>query len=95
MLEAACIVAFFGFLRCGEFTVLSSFNPEFNLCLSDVQILQDRILITLKKSKTDPFRQGITIPLFRTDQVVCPVSAVNRYMSLRKTVFLASTEAFL
>ncbi|CAC5363321.1 unnamed protein product [Mytilus coruscus] len=37
MLETACIVAFHGFLRCGEFTVdnASNFDSESNLCVSD------------------------------------------------------------
>ncbi|CAC5362450.1 unnamed protein product [Mytilus coruscus] len=47
-------------IRCGEFTVMD------HLCCSDMQITTDCIFVTLKKSKTDPFRQGITIPLYRT-----------------------------
>ncbi|CAG2243511.1 unnamed protein product [Mytilus edulis] len=69
MLEAACTTAFFGFLRCGEFTVMNQFDPECNLCCSDLQITADCIFVTLKKSKTDPFRQGITIPLYKTGKV--------------------------
>ena len=29
--------------------------------------------IRLNRSKTDPFRQGITIPLYRTGYAICPV----------------------
>lgn len=30
LMETACVIAFFGFLRCGEFTVLQSFDPDSN-----------------------------------------------------------------
>jgi hypothetical protein len=65
LLEAACVVAFFGFLRCGEFTVLDQFDSDTNLCYNDVQVTNECIFLLLKKSKTDLFRYGITIPLFR------------------------------
>jgi hypothetical protein len=35
--ETVCTVAFFGFLRCGEFTIKSSFEPSTNLCVSDLR----------------------------------------------------------
>ena len=72
LLEAACVMAFFGFLRCGEFTVMDQFDPSSNLCLDDVQICKDCVFVTLKKSKTDPFRYGVTIPLFRNNSFLCP-----------------------
>ena len=32
MLETVCTVAFLGFLRCGEFTILQYVDPTTNLC---------------------------------------------------------------
>lgn len=81
MLEAAFCVAFFGFLRCGEFTCPGMFDPDTNLTLSDVSLDdQGSISLTLKKSKTDPFRKGVTVHLFCTGHNICPVKAVKNYL---------------
>jgi hypothetical protein len=37
-LKDQCTVAFFGFFRCGEFTILQNFDPTTNLCVADVEI---------------------------------------------------------
>ena len=37
----------------------------------------------IKQSKTDPFRQGVTIFLGRTDTELCPVGAVLAYLAIR------------
>jgi len=83
MFETACVVAFFGFLRCGEFTVNGVFDPTVHLCVNDMVISHDCILLTLKQSKTDPFREGITIRLFKLDTVICPYNLCYRYMQAR------------
>ena len=43
MLFTAFAVAFYGFLRCGDFTVHDArlFDKEFNLCLSDISFQSD------------------------------------------------------
>ncbi|CAC5368456.1 unnamed protein product [Mytilus coruscus] len=57
LLEAAGVTAYFGFLRCGEFTVLHSFDSECNMCIEDIRFLKDKVTFHLKASKTDPFRE--------------------------------------
>ena len=85
LLEAMSTVAFFGFLRCGEFTVDSCerFDPAFNLCISDMTFLNDTVHLRLKISKTDPFRQEVTIKLFETGNIICPFKICCRYMKER------------
>ncbi|XP_021348407.1 uncharacterized protein LOC110447193 [Mizuhopecten yessoensis] len=83
LLETVCIVAFFGFLRCGEFTVKSKFDSSIHLCVKDLAILQDCVILTLKCSKTDPFRKGIAIKLFKTDNYICPYNACRQYITAR------------
>jgi len=94
MLAAACVAALLCFLRFGEFTILNQFDPEYNLCLNDIQITDECVFIRLNISKTDPFRQGIINPLYRTGFAICPVLAVSRYFQLRQSLKSLNTEAF-
>ena len=89
LMWAACCTAFFGFLRCSEFTTPSQteYDPTVHLSLADISV--DRrvstslIYITIKQSKTDPFRKGATICLAKTEKPVCPVMAMLPYLALQ------------
>lgn len=88
MYRAILLLAFFGFLRCGEFTVQQEgkFNPMLNLCLGDVSFhFVNRYDIFLKNSKADVFRQGVRIPISQsyTNRSVCPVYHMKQYIALR------------
>ena len=88
MLWAVLCTGFHGALRCAEFTVKGKFNEQVHLCRGDIRFLVDRTInqeyveLHLKTSKTDPFHKGCNIVLFRTNQIVCPVSALRVYLSL-------------
>ena len=89
MMWAACCTAFFGFLRCSEFTIpsLQEFDPEVHLTVIDIAIDKQGapsvVRVTIKQSKTDPFRQGINLFLGVTQHAVCPVKAILPYLVLR------------
>ena len=83
LMKAACTLAFFGFLRCGEFTVKSEIAEDTNLCLGDITLGKEKIVVHLKQSKTDPFRNGVDLPIFATNNAVCPVNALNEYLKVR------------
>ncbi|CAC5415268.1 unnamed protein product [Mytilus coruscus] len=54
----ACVLAFYGFLRCNEFTCRTVFDPDSNLCVSDINFVSEsEVNVNLKASKTDIFRQ--------------------------------------
>lgn len=105
MLWAACCTAFFGFLRCSEFTVPSQVDylPDTHLSLSDVAIdckeSPAMVQITIKQSKTDPFRQGVQICLGKTDKDICPISALLPYLAARGScpgpLFIQADGAYL
>ena len=88
MLWAAATMGFFGFLRVGEMTTPSDrFDPNCHLAHGDVRVNDNQdpqyVVVRIKASKTDPFRQGVSIYLGRTHNELCPVAAVLSYMVQR------------
>ncbi|XP_048258583.1 uncharacterized protein LOC125384145 [Haliotis rufescens] len=81
-----CTVAFFGFLRCGEFTCSVSFDADVNLCVQDVicDYNRNRCILTLKTSKTNPFRLGVAISLFATNKPACLVRSLSQLILIRR-----------
>ena len=67
MLWAACCLGFFGFLRAGEFTVNSTFDPSIHLTIQDLQVDVEvnpsGLCVCIKSSKNDLFPQGCFIYL--------------------------------
>ena len=87
MLWAACCLGFFGFLRAGEFTINSPFDPTVHLTVNDIQadslVNPCSFRIYIKCSKTDPFRQGCYVFIGSGKQDLCPVRALVHYLHLR------------
>ena len=77
MMWAACCTALFGFLCCSEFMVPTQqeFDPEVHLTVRDIDdtVTPSVVCITIKQSKTNPFRQGINLFLGITEHagVLC------------------------
>ena len=90
LMWAACCTAFFGFLRCSEFTVpaQNSYDPDAHLSLADISVdsrtTPSMIQVHIKQSKTDPFRQGVHLCLGKTDNDVCPINGILPYLIVRK-----------
>ena len=90
MLWAAMLLCFFGFLRSGEITVPSAqeFDPSYHVTPKDISVDQQPkpslLMVNLKGSKTDPFRQGVSVTVGRTDDDLCPVKAMLAYLALRR-----------
>ena len=86
MLWAAATICFFGFMRSGEIIVPegATFDSSTHLGIQDVAV--DRkaepqmVQITLKVSKTDPFRKGMKVYVGRTNSSICPVKALVAYI---------------
>lgn len=84
-IQTACTLAFYGFLRCSEFTCRNTFNPTVNLCIEDVNFVSDNeVVVNLKASKTDAFRRGIPISLFKMNNNICPYKQLHKFMDFRK-----------
>eukprot|EP00794_Sanderia_malayensis_P005038 gene5038-biopygen4099 len=88
MFWAACLTAFFGFLRASEFTVPpEGFTASKQLTVDDISIDQhpvpDRVFLRLRFSKTDQFGKGCTVIFPRTSGPLCPVAALLTYLARR------------
>ena len=81
MLWAACCVGFFGFMRSGEFTAPEDGEFDPGLSFADIAVGIQRYYPF--RSKTDPFRLGVTIFVGKTDSPFCPVSTALAYMARR------------
>ena len=86
MLWAAFCLGFSGFLRAGEFTVNSIFDPSIYLTVQDLQVEAEfnpsSLWVCIKSSKTNPFRQRCFIYLGRGQAPLCPNSAILAYLHL-------------
>ena len=86
MLWAVCCLAFFGFLRAGEFTVNSVFDPNTHMTVDDLQadslVHPSCLKVHIKCSKTDPFHVGCDIYVGRGVASVYPITALGSYLSL-------------
>ena len=86
MIKAASLLAFFGLLRASEYLAASQTRPksEDTLCFQDLHFAKDSSWVTIyiKKSKTDPFRQGCTIKLWKQGKSLCPVHNLRYYRFL-------------
>ncbi|XP_041469993.1 uncharacterized protein LOC121419602 [Lytechinus variegatus] len=95
LFRAAFLIAFFGFLRVGEFTSRSRHEP---VPLSEKDVIiqgmgnQAKLRIMIAKSKTDQTRRGCSILLPQNVfSYLCPLRAVNDYLALRTLLRRAIT----
>lgn len=82
MLWAALVSAFFGFLRVSEYTSThkTKFDPGATLLYTDLLVSRHFASLRIKSSKTDPFRQGVTIRLATTGSTLCPIKALRNFL---------------
>ena len=91
LLWAACGLAFFGFMRAGELVAPSatSHDPSIHLCMADIAFdsssAPSTLRVSIKQSKTDPFRQGIQLLIGKTGTKLCPVAAMLDFLRVRGT----------
>ena len=84
MIWAAMVTAFFGFLRVSEYTskTIKGNTDEQTLGFDDVIVGTNSVAINIKGSKTDIFREGVTIRLMANYSSICPVMALKEFRSM-------------
>ena len=86
MMWAVCCIAFFGCLRCSEFTApnQTSYDPTIHLSYSDVvvdsKISPSMVFLHIKQSMTDTTREGAQVVLGLTGKEACPVKVLLPYV---------------
>ena len=85
MFWAASALAFFDFLRSSEYTAptVKLYHHKSTLQRSDITIEKTRMIVHVKASKTDPFREGMSLSIARTGSSMCPVRAIKKYCQVR------------
>ena len=85
VLESMFLLAFYGFLRCSEFTAPSLvYQPTQHASLSDISIQSaDTLIFHLKLSKTNQSGQPQPIYLFRLDSFLSPYEPIRNYVTSR------------
>ena len=69
-LLAVCLVAYAGFMRCEELVKLRGCDVTFNA---------EGMVVKIESSKTDQYREGVSLVIAHTGQVTCPVAMMERY----------------
>ena len=74
-------------IRRGGISNRICYDPEATLCYSDVCIdshfKPSFMQVVIKASKTDPFRQGVSVYIGATNWLLCPLAAVVGFMVKR------------
>ena len=87
MLLCCFKLAFFGFLRCGEFTCRPNSDSFSTVLIQDIDIDPDNMsyIFLLRSSKNEPFHKGVSIIIYENSDFQ-PVNTMTRYIELRKNL---------
>ena len=89
MLWAACCLAFFAFLRAGEFTTQSrgKFDPSTHMTPRDIEVDNlanpSMLKVRIKRSKTDQWREGVELYVGKTGNKLYPVAVILAFLAIR------------
>ena len=72
-LLAVCLLAFAGFMRCDELVKLQC---------KDIVFSEEGMVVNVRSSKTDQFREGASLVIARSRAVTCPVDMMQRYCTM-------------
>lgn len=81
MFKAALLLAFFGFLRCSEYT-RTALNHKSCLRRKDMKVNRDHLKITLRKTKSNQFSSSV-VRVYGNGTEICPLMAMKDYLAIR------------
>ena len=95
LIWAAMTLAYFACLRAAEFCVRNKFYPAVNLTMDDIKLNSNHLVLHLKSSKTDKFRQGVNIYVGCSGTRVCSFCSMLEYLKERKKLLARSNALFI
>lgn len=91
-MRTAFLIAFFGFLRIGEFTA-ARYSSRLHLSLHDLTSMSHSATLFLKRSKADRSHTGVSVHYFRTFNHLCPIRNLRSYLSARFRLISATSSS--
>ena len=88
LFRAAYILAFFGFLRIGEFTFSTGNSVHTILQVTDVQFEANysKVFVHIRMSKCDQNRKGVSLAIDKSGGILCPVAGLIDYLAVRPKI---------
>ena len=86
LFSVASSLAFYAFLRIGEFTLSNGNSRDTIISRSDVQLSQNTIKLLIRSSKTDQYKQGTCIEMFSVSDQTCPVHWTREFLEIRPVI---------
>lgn len=86
LFAAACSLAFYALLRVGEFSLTKGNTTASLLAITDINISQNMLEITVRSSKTDQYAKGCTRTILATQGVSCPVKRIQEFLEIRPAI---------
>lgn len=89
LFKSAFILAFFAFLRVGEFTANKRRNVTSpSLQINDISLTNDQLKLFIRKSKTDQrgYSNCIVVNRYLENDVTCPVLSLKKYLEIRPSL---------
>ncbi|KAJ8319735.1 hypothetical protein KUTeg_002713 [Tegillarca granosa] len=88
LFSCAFSLAFFGFMRIGEFAQTNRQATNNVLQLDDVILdeIHERVILRFRHSKTDQYGKGVTVEIPKTGKIYCPFMSLKHYLGARPSV---------
>lgn len=84
--KAAFSLAFHALLRIGEIALSKGNSHETILQCQDVSPLTNKLVVSIKRSKTDQCGRGVTLSVNASHGVTCPVKAMLEFLQVRPSI---------
>ncbi|KAJ8303595.1 hypothetical protein KUTeg_019991 [Tegillarca granosa] len=88
LFSCAFSLAFFGFMRIGEFAQTNCQATNNVLQLEDVILdeIHEKVILRFRHSKTDQYGKGVTLEIPKTGKIYCPFMSLKHYLGARPSV---------